>query len=257
MSIKSKVAAAAAAVTLVGGFGAVAASTATSARAATPSCGNACINIFSKLFGTHRHPNFVMDVWRQAAKVNQPIILFRTSLSDPAEDFNASLQGTVNDFFNAQLVSAAVNLHYGCNYNVNTGHCGSTVFPDDYAFEIQYSPYGVESGLCVGVPGVPVSGVKVSLQPCGVNAGTVWIIDQANASSLTPVVTEYVPLIVGTDTNFSQPFVLTYPGAGYPTDVPRPQLFVSNLTGFSNGSLGNPSGVNDNQLWGGDFGVLP
>ena len=142
MSIKSKVAAAAAAVTLVGGFGAVAASTADLTGAATPSCGNTCINVFSKLFGTHRHPNFVMDVWRQSAKVGQPIILFRSSLSDPAEDFNASLQGTANDFFNAGLVSAAVNLHYGG---------GAVGFPNDPAFELEYTPYGVGSGLCVGV----------------------------------------------------------------------------------------------------------
>ena len=254
MSIKSKVLAAAAALTVLGG---VSAGLAPATWAATPSCGNTCVELFSHDFGTHHHPNFVLDTQQQAAKVGQAQILFRVSNSDPAEDYTVSYQGQVSDFYSAGMVSAAVNLHYGCNYNVNTGHCGSTVFPDDYAFEIQYSPYGVESGLCVGVPGVPVSGVKVSLQPCGVNAGTVWIIDQADASSLTPVATEYVPLIVGTDTNFSQPFVLTYPGAGYPTDVPRPQLFVSNLTGFSNGSLGNPSGVNDNQLWGGDFGILP
>ena len=253
MSIKSKVLAAAAALTVLGG---VSAGPAPATWAATPSCGNTCVELFSHDFGTHYPPNFVLDTQQQAAKVGQAQILFRVSNSDPAEDYTVSYQGQVSDFYGG-MVSAAVNLNYGCNYNVNTGHCGSTVFPDVYAFEIQYSPYGVESGLCVGVPGVPVSGVKVSLQPCGVNAGTVWIIDQADASSLTPVVTEYVPLIVGTDTNFSQPFVLTYPGAGYPTDVPRPQLFVSNLTGFSNGSLGNPSGVNDDQLFGGDFGVLP
>ena len=44
-------------------------------------------------FGTHRTPNFVLDVWRQGAKVGQPIILFRTSNTDPAEDINASFQG--------------------------------------------------------------------------------------------------------------------------------------------------------------------
>ena len=66
----------------------------------------------------------------------------------------------------------------------------------------------------------------------------------------------YIPLINGSDTNFSHPFVLTYPGNGFPTDKPRPQLFVNNLTGFSHG-IGTPIGsVNDTQLWGADFGVL-
>src|SRR5205823_10129605 len=90
MSIKSKVFAAAATLTLVGGVGSVAA---LSAGAATPSCGNQCLDLFSREFGTHQQPNYVMDVWRQGAKVGQPVILFRTSNTDPAEDFNTAFQG--------------------------------------------------------------------------------------------------------------------------------------------------------------------
>ncbi len=59
MSIKSKVLAAAATLTLVGGVGVTGALTAGSASAATPSCGNSCINVFSQQFGTHRSPNYV------------------------------------------------------------------------------------------------------------------------------------------------------------------------------------------------------
>ena len=87
MSIKSKVFAAAATLTLVGGVGSMAA---LSAGAATPSCGNECLDLFSREFGTHDQPNYVMDVWRQGAKVGQPVILFRTSNTDPAEDFNTA-----------------------------------------------------------------------------------------------------------------------------------------------------------------------
>ena len=74
----------------------------------------------------------------------------------------------------------------------------------------------------------------VTLQPCGVSAKTVWIVD-TNDSTAT-LRRGYVPLINGSDTNFSHPFVLTYPGNGFPTDKPRPQLFVNNLTGFSQAS---------------------
>jgi hypothetical protein len=49
MSIKSKVFAATATLTLVGGVGSMAA---VSAGAATPSCGHHCIDIFSREFGT-------------------------------------------------------------------------------------------------------------------------------------------------------------------------------------------------------------
>ena len=51
-----------------------------------------------------------------------------------------------------------------------------------------------------------------------------------------PIRSEYVPLINGSDANFSQPFVLTYPANGFPTNMPRPQFTVANLTGFSQSS---------------------
>jgi hypothetical protein len=91
MSVKSKVLAAAATLTLVSGAGAAGAlTTAGTASAATPSCGSHCINVLSRTFGTHLHPNFVVDVFRQSQTVGQPIILFRTSNSDPAEDFTVA-----------------------------------------------------------------------------------------------------------------------------------------------------------------------
>jgi hypothetical protein len=254
MSMKSKAFAAAATLALVGGVSAVAT---ISASAATPSCGRDCIDLFSREFGTHTTPGYVLDVLKQGAKVGQPIILFRTSNSDPAEDFTVSFQGSTSDFYAAGLVSSSVALHYGCIPANHPGGGGN--FPncangvDDPAFENEYAPYGVDSGLCVGVAATATQNEGVSLQPCGVSAKTVWILD-LNDSPQT-LRDDYVPLINGSDTNFSHPFVLTYPKNGFPTDTPRPQLFTQNLTGFSHG-FGSPIGsVQDNQLWGADFGV--
>ncbi len=248
MSMKSKVIAAAATLTLVGGVSAVATF---AASAATPSCGRDCIDLFSREFGHHSTPNYVLDVLRQGAMVGQPVILFRTSNSDPAEDFTVSFQGSTSDFFAAGLVSSAVALHYGCTVGPFIT-CANGV--DDPAFEQEYAPYGVDSGLCVGVAATATQNEGVSLQPCGVSAKTVWILD-LNDSPQT-LRHDYVPLINGSDTNFSHPFVLTYPKNGFPTDRPRPQLLTQNLTGFSHG-FGSPIGsVQDNQLWGADFGVL-
>jgi hypothetical protein len=243
MSIKSKVFAAAATLTLVGGVGAVGAS---AAHAATPSAGPSAIDIFSRDFGTHAHPNFTLDTLRQGEKVGQPQILFRTANFDPALDYTVSYQGLVSDFYAANLVSAEVDLHYGGGATLGKG-----TFPDDAAFEVQYDPYGVDSGLCAGVAATAVSGEKVTLQPCGVSSKTLWIVDSADT-----IRGGYVPLINGSDTNFSQPEVLTYPGAAYPTDMPRPELYVSNITG-SQGANGQPifGTVNSNQLFGADFGV--
>jgi len=260
LSIKSKVLAAAAALTIAG---TLAAAGATAASAGTPSCGPNCLDVFSKQFGTYHHPGFVLDVFRQGEKVGQPIILFRQSNSDPAEDFTYSEQGQVSDFFAAGLVSSAFNLHYGCNWNNNTNTCGNG-FPDLYAFEVQYSPFGVESGLCVGVAATATAGEKVTLQPCGVSAKTVWAVDTLDSCPTNPLYSFEAQVINGSDTNFSLPFVLDYPASGYPTDVPRPQLFVSNLKGFSQSGGGSGlcgglavTGPDTNQLWGARIGVLP
>ena len=215
MSIKSKVFAAAATLTLVGGVGSVAA---LSAGAATPSCGfHDCLDLFSREFGTHQQPNYVMDVWRPGCE-GRPA-------GGPASA-------------HAQLLA---------------GRSGATT----RAFETEYAPYGVDSGLCVGVASTAVQNEGVSLQPCGVSARTVWILDLNDSPSTFNH--DYVPLINGSDTNFSHPFVLTYPKNGFPTDRPRPQLLTQNLTGFTQGHfpLGTPIGnVNDNQLWGADWGIL-
>jgi hypothetical protein len=234
MSFKSKLLAGAATLALVGGVGTMGALT---ASAATPSAGPNAIDIFSRAFGTHRTPAFVVDVLRQGAKVGQPIILFRTSNTDPAEDF----------------VPSAVALHYGCIAGSNFPNCALNSV-DDPAIEVEYAPFGVDSGLCVGVAATATQGEGVTLQPCGVSAKTVWIID-TNDSPAT-LRGGYVPLINGSDTNFSHPFVLSYPANGFPTDKPRPQLQTKNLTGFTNGPGTQVGSVDDTQLWGADFGVL-
>lgn len=375
---RSKIAATAGVLALAGGL---AASAPVSSWAATPSCGGSCVDPFSFQFGTHHTPNYVLDVFQQREKAGAPVILFRASNDDPAEDWTASFQGTVSDFYAAGLVSAAVDLHYGgtCeteavttpvlnvpaapvitvaaapgpvaagtyyveltytnasgqttvssptkvtvppggtssvtissppaegnangwNAYVATGSSASTYYeapgspaaigsnlvltatppvsgttppasntattspvsscakyyPDLYAWELQYAPYGVDSGLCAGLASAATSGEKVTLQPCGVSSKTVWITDTVNAAGFRD---DYVPVINGSDTNFSQPFVLDYPHDSVPTDgspsAGRPQLYVDNLTGFSNGSILNQTGIIDTQEWGADIGVLP
>src|SRR6516162_10866901 len=125
MSIKSKVLAAAATLTLVGGVGVAGAMTAGTAVAGTPSCGPDCLNLFNKDFaGFNGGAASPVDVYRQGEKTGQPIILFRSSNSDPAMDWSASFQGTVNELVPLGLASPLTALHYG----------------DDFAFENAYTP---------------------------------------------------------------------------------------------------------------------
>lgn len=226
MSFKTKIFAAAATLTLVG---ATAATGAMTANAATPPCGKSCIDLYSRLFGNHKNPQFVFSAKGGSANAGTPIILWRASNSDRSEDFTVSAQGTVHDFFLAGLVSASLNLHY---HNLE-------------AFEFEYSPFGADTGMCIGVPKTAVDGTKVSLQPCGESSKTIWVVD-----SFSAIKGFYVPLINGSDTNFSHPYVLNYPSGGYPTDNPRPVLQTWTLQKFSNGTTA------DNEMFSANFGPL-
>ena len=94
------------------------------------------------------------------------------------------------------------------------------------------------SGYCIGVGSTAVDGTPVALEPCGQSAKTVWVVD-----SYDTIKGFYVPLINGSDTNFSHPYVLHYPGNAYPTDKPRVQLNTWTLQQYSTGE------TYDNELW--------
>jgi hypothetical protein len=272
------------------------------ASAATPSCGPACVSLYSPDFGSYQQPNFVLDTYKQGENLGQPIILFRTSNVDPAEDFYPTYQGDVASLLAAGLVSDAVALHYGCipasvsstassgtsasdpiyitgngtvlsggsnfptcadgaSYSVTTGTVKNPVvtwyyLSDLSAVELEYAPFGVESGWCVGTATAATNGTKVSLQPCGVSSKTYWIWDDLQATYKYGQELSS-PLINASTTNFSQPAVLTYPGSSYPTDEPRPQLYTQDLTGETNGGgVLNVGTVDDNQLWWSVYGAL-
>jgi hypothetical protein len=300
MSIKSKVLAAGAALTLVGGASAAGVFIAGTAGAVTPACGKGCLDLFSHTFGDYAQPNFLLDTFRQGEKAGQPIILFRTSNTDPAEDFTIADEGLVSDFFTAGLVSNALDLHYGgagCeNYNTATATC-ITFYPDDEALEIEYSPFGVESGLCVGTATTAVNGTKVSLQPCGATAKTTWILDVADAIGIpptpppppatptptpTPTLTlPPVPLPSATDTSSVSSIV----SPAIVPEAPREEVYLPLINGsgtnFSHPAvltypqnsfptdtprpqlktqtlqIDSSRVVNTNQLWGLDEGIAP
>ncbi len=257
MSIQSKVLATVATLVTVGGVGTAGVlGTAAAATAATPTCGQTCIDIFSYEFGNHSTPNYILDVQGQGL-IGQPIILSSASDNNPGEDFRLVSDSTVATLYAAHMVTAALALHYGCIPKVNFPDCfGQTKYAvNDPAFQIEYAPGGAFSGLCVGVAGTAVQGEGVTLQSCGASSKTVWVVDQYD-QPVDFFFHGYAPAINGSDTNFSQPFVLTFPQSGVPTDVPSPQLQVDHLSGSTHGwppILNYPS-INDNQLWGGDLG---
>ncbi|WP_405876630.1 hypothetical protein OG762_46295 [Streptomyces sp. NBC_01136] len=232
MSIKSKVFAAAATLTLVGGVSTVGT---LSASAATPQCGQHCIDIYNKKFGTADSPRFVETVYKGVAKVGRPTILHRASSSNPAEDF-LPRAGKVSDFYKAGLVSSKVNRHYG---NLR-------------AAEIEYAPSGKASGLCVGLAATAYQNEGLTLQPCDLPGKTVWIVDTTDSPATAA--NGYFPLVNGSTKDFAHPFAMTYPsharwGHAHSNEHRSSQIRVRRL-------MGDPTHVPDSQLWGTNLGVV-
>ena len=221
MSIKTKVLAAAATLTVAGGLSTVGTLPAT---AATPQCGPHCIQIFNAKFGTNASPNFVETVFQGLAKVGQPTIVAPPSSSDPAGDLIVPRAGTVSDFFAAGLVSAAVNQHYG----------------SETAVQIEYAPFGVPAGLCSALATAAYQNEGLTLQPCSTPGTTVWIVDTADS----PGTPGRFPIVNGSTTDFTHPFAMII--HGNPAHKRFPQIKVQRLRG-------NPDHVRISQLWGAKF----
>jgi hypothetical protein len=148
MSIKRKVLAAAAVLTLASGLstmGTLAAST------ATPQCGNACVEVYSAKFATPTSLGFVETVFLGIPVRGVPTEVRPASSSNAAEDLIVPLGGPVHvsQFYADGMVSAAVNEHYG----------------SELAVQIEYAPYGKPTGLCTAVATTAFQDEPLSLQP--------------------------------------------------------------------------------------------
>ena len=214
MSIKSTIATAAATLTLIAS--ADVAGTLT-ANAATVKCGPACSDFYSRAFG----PGFVLDVLH-AGRAGQLTTLAKASRATRGEDFSADNLGKVRDFFRAGLLSGGLNALYGSLS----------------AYEIEYSPGGSLSDLCLGVRAAPAAGTPVVLEPCGMTAKTIWILDPVATSTGT----FYALINAATTRNFRHPFSLTTLVPGFP-------LATEPLA-----ASGSPRA---HQLWSAKQGVLP
>jgi len=216
MSIKAKVLAAAAALTVAGGLSTAAP---LPAAASTTQCGTACVQIFSKLYG----PGFVESVFEGIAAAGQPTIVHRASSSDPTGDFINPLGHPllVSDFYAMGMVSAAVNAHYG----------------SELAVQVEYAPDGQGTGLCSAVAAtVAYQNEGLTLQPCSTPGTTVFILDKDDAPAAWPA---YFPLVSASTTDFTRPFTMTLHGD--PASKPFPQITLQHLHGSPD--------VPDNQLW--------
>lgn len=194
------------------GAGAASASTHNAKSNATITCSAYCTDVSSLVLG----PNTILNAYvpgdtGTGGKVGQKVTMKFGSNSHPNEDFTDYMtdngtQETVADFCSAWPAPQSFN---------PTSYVCQNYFDDD-VFELSWSPFGNESGLCAGVARA-VNNENITLQPCGASDNTLWIGDMANGIGDTGVgpsiVTDctdtgvYCPWINGGDTDFSQPLV--------------------------------------------------
>lgn len=217
---------AAAVITASLGVSAGVASAATHGKKDTVACGSNCVSIFSDQLGSGTTLNaYVNGDTGVGGRTGTPVNMHLAGNFRPNGDFSPSLTGFVfqycgflaNDFFSP---TSFICTHY----------------PLFAVIELNWSPFGNQSGWCAGVSQVTANR-QVTLQPCGETAKTVWVADRIHSTNGTnclipanPPVSpgdpsvNFCPLINGGDTNFSQPLVLTL-NTG--TNRPTNQLMIS------------------------------
>ncbi len=222
MSIKSKVLAAAAVLSLAGGLSAAGAG---AASAATPQCANNCLTPKSAAY-----PGFVESALFGIPLRGVPTIVSPAAGWNPGEDFTLPTGTPVNAayYYARGMVSAALTSQYG-----GTGFA---------AVQIEYAPYGKPTGLCSGIATTAYQDEALSLQPCSTPDTTVWILD-FNDSQIRG---DY-SIINASTTDFTHPFVMTI--LGNPARQLVTPIILQHL-------LGNPGNVPANELWSTAAGTL-
>jgi hypothetical protein len=195
----------------------------TAAPDATSACGTLCVNYFTQEHGS----GYVLNDLGGRRVPGNPVTLQYASKTNVGEDWSIWPAGSVSQLVAFGILNRNLDLHYA----------------KDQAFQAQYTPSGLGTGLCAGLASAAVNGEAVTLQPCFQSGRTIWISDAADRSG------SYLPLINGSDTNFSDPQVLTAPAG--PAPWPSSQLTSYRLQSFANRT------VFDNQMWANTIGVLP
>lgn len=184
MSVKRRAVVGLAGLALAGGTCLVGIDAAPPAGAASLACAGSCVSLYNQKFGTAD----VSAVSGGTAAAGQAITLAAAAAST-TEDWEVDLDISVAEFntLDPGIISPTVVANYG----------------SDTAYEFQYAPGGTRSALCLGIASGPTHGTKVTLQPCGQTAKTLWIDDAADASG------GYAPFVNGADAKYPAPYVLT------------------------------------------------
>lgn len=182
----------------------------------TIGCRGTCFSLYSQRLGTGTSMNAVLpDETGTGGRAGRKINMLDGGIGRPSGEFTASLIGRVYQFCGSDVHDFYPPASYLCTHEWN-----------DWVFEAAWSPYGIQSGLCVGVGTAGEDGESVTLRPCGRSAHTLWIAGRANGTGSCRTPGNYCPWISGADFNFRRPFVLTLDTR---TTAPVNQLRIERL----------------------------
>ncbi len=173
-----------AAVALAGGAMVAAAPT---AWAASTQCGWSCVTFAAEAYGD----SYVAAVLARGAEQGSAATL-AASGNHEQEDFESIYVGTTTQLWQDGLVPITLAKNW----------------PGYKAYEYEFIPGSQASGLCIGTATAAADDTEVSLQPCGVDDHTLWLPEASES------VDGYEPMIAGTDTRSTQPYVLTAGSTG-------------------------------------------
>ena len=185
MSVKRRAVVGLAGLALAGGTCLTGVTAAPTAGAASVACASSCVSLYNQKFGSAD----VSAVSGGGTAATGQAITLAAAAPSTTEDWKVVLDINVAEFNTLApgILSPTVVANYG----------------SDTAYEWEYTPGGADSALCLGIASGPTHGTKVTLQPCGQTAKTVWIGDDAHASG------GYEPFVSGTDAKYPAPYVLT------------------------------------------------
>ena len=192
-------------------FGAAGAQAAThphhAIRNATEACGAYCSDFSSLLLGTGTIMNAYVagDTGTVPSRPGQPVNLKYASNSHPNEDFQLEQVGTVSQF-----------CPQGGGDTLGANSVACLRYATYTAYELDWSPFGNDSGYCAGTVGTPYNGMQVKLVRCGHSEGSL-LIDEGNDDTVGGLT--YDSYITGATSQFSHPYVLSVdPGTARPAN---------------------------------------
>lgn len=185
--------------------------------AATTTCGSYCQDFSSELLGTSQIGNAYTN---GTGHVGTLVNLHLADNSRSNEDFTVQQVGLVSDYCRSEDNPDGI---------LPSTSVPCTHFYNNDVYELDYSPFGNDSGLCLGTVGKPFNGMPVRLVDCGSSQGSLLIQQNNNASASTDACTTLNPstndgidfsaYISGATPVFSHPFVTTVDsGTGKPTN---------------------------------------